>query len=130
MHTIISGIPGDSVNQGLSGVPVFTDISVCWFAFPSLNSAVAQVQAAPSGVEEGPDPQLVDAELQRAREGTENMKLLRGHVTFVASTASNTSADLAATNDFETTYLQPPKIIDAVFEKITDVWAIAASTSL
>ncbi|KAG1851441.1 hypothetical protein DFJ58DRAFT_746276 [Suillus subalutaceus] len=83
-HTTTSEIPCDSVNQGLSGIPAL------------------QVRAAPSGVEEGPDLQLVDAELQGAREG-------------------NASAGLAAMDDFETTYLQPLKIIDAVLEKITDV---------
>ncbi|KAG1867063.1 hypothetical protein C8R48DRAFT_761343, partial [Suillus tomentosus] len=80
-----------------------------------------QIQAAPSGVEEGPDPKLVDAELQGAREGTESMRLLGGHVTSEAFAASNTSAGLTTMDDFETTYLQPLKIIDAVLEKITDV---------
>jgi hypothetical protein len=83
-----------------------------------------QVQAAPSGIAEDPNPQLVDAALQRARQGTESMRLLGGHATSVASAANNAPADLAAADDFEATYLQPLKIIDTVLEKITDVCAI------
>ncbi|KAG2050901.1 hypothetical protein BDR06DRAFT_974167 [Suillus hirtellus] len=83
-----------------------------------------QVETAPSDVEEGPDPQLVDAELQGAREGMESMRLLGGHTISVASAASNASAGLTVMDDFETAYLQPLNIIDAVLEKITDVWVI------
>ncbi|KAG2045711.1 hypothetical protein BDR06DRAFT_1015381 [Suillus hirtellus] len=61
----------------------------------------SQVQAGPSDEEGRPDPQLVYAELQGACD-----------------------ADLTAADGFETTYLQPLKIIDAVLEKITDIWAI------
>jgi len=75
-------------------------------------------------VEECPDLQLAGAELQGACEGTESMRLLGQRVTSVASAASNASADLAAMDDFETTYLQPLRIIDTVLEKISDVWAI------
>lgn len=75
-------------------------------------------------MEEGPDPQLIEAELQGAHEGTESMRLLGGHATSVASATSNAQAGLAAMDDFETTYLQPLKIVDVVLEKITDVWVI------
>jgi hypothetical protein len=67
---------------------------------------------------------LVDAELQRACDGAENMKLLGGHATSVASAAKNAPADLAAAGHFETTYLKPIKIINAVLDKISDVWTI------
>ncbi|KAG2094004.1 uncharacterized protein F5147DRAFT_417508 [Suillus discolor] len=39
----------------------------------------------------------------------------------MTSAVDNTPADLTAADDFETTYLQPLKIIDAVLEKIADV---------
>ncbi|KAG1866958.1 hypothetical protein C8R48DRAFT_671869 [Suillus tomentosus] len=99
-------------NVGLEGASV------------SAIQALAQVQVAPSSVEEGPDPQLIEAELQGAHEGTESMRLLGGHATSVASATSNAQAGLAAMDDFETTYLQPLKIVDVVLEKITDVWVI------
>lgn len=85
---------------------------------------VVQVLDAPSGVEETPDPQLVDAKLRGAREGTENMRLLGGHVTSVASTANNAPAGLAVADDFQTTYLQPLKIFDTVIGNLANVWAI------
>jgi hypothetical protein len=71
---------------------------------------VVQVLDTPSGVEKMPDPQLVDAELRGAREGTENMKLLGERVTSVAPAANNAPADLAVADDFQTTYLQPLNI--------------------
>jgi hypothetical protein len=52
------------------------------------------------------------------------MRLLGEHATSAASAANNSPADLAAADNFETTYLQPLKIVDAVLEKIADVWAI------
>jgi hypothetical protein len=52
------------------------------------------------------------------------MRLLGGHATSVASAANNAPADIAAAGNFETTYLQPLKIINAVLEKISDVWTI------
>jgi hypothetical protein len=87
----------------------------------SLISAVSQVQAAAPGEEKGPDPQSVNAELQGACDGTQSMGLLGRHATSMASTVNNGPADLAAADDFEATYLQPLKIIDAVLEKIVDV---------
>lgn len=84
---------------------------------------VVQVLDAPSGVEEIPDPQLVDAKLRGAREGTENMRLLGGRVTSAASTANN-PAGLAVADDFQTTYLQPLKIFDTVIGNLANVWAI------
>ncbi|KAG1869450.1 hypothetical protein DFJ58DRAFT_837745 [Suillus subalutaceus] len=47
-HPTMSEIPGDSMNQGLSGEPVL------------------QVQPTPPGEGEGANPKLVDAELQGA----------------------------------------------------------------
>jgi hypothetical protein len=70
---------------------------------------------------------LVQAELQRAHDGMDNMRPLGGHATSVASAAENAPAHLAAAGDFETTYLEPLKImnvINAVLEKISDVWTI------
>ncbi|KAG1901401.1 uncharacterized protein F5891DRAFT_254157 [Suillus fuscotomentosus] len=49
------------------------------------------------------------------------MRSLGKHVTSMASAVDNGPADLTAADDFETTYLQPLKIIDAVLEKIADV---------
>ncbi|KAG2040400.1 hypothetical protein BDR03DRAFT_1089823 [Suillus americanus] len=79
------------VNQGASGEPT------------------SKVQAASSGLEEGPAPQLVDAKLRGACEGKEIMRLLEGHVTPVASAANNGPASLAVADDFRTTYLQSLK---------------------
>jgi hypothetical protein len=42
----------------------------------------------------------------------------------MASAAINAPAGLAAEDDFETTYLQPLKVIDVVLEKIGDVCTI------
>lgn len=103
-HPTTSEIPSDSMNQGLSDEPA------------------SQVQAAPSDKDKGPDPQLVDAELQGAYDGTQN--ILLGKRDSMASAADNAPAGLATADDFETTYLQPLKIIDGVLEKIADVWAI------
>ncbi|KAG1887429.1 uncharacterized protein F5891DRAFT_1199979 [Suillus fuscotomentosus] len=102
-HPTTSDIPSDSVNQRLPGEPA------------------PEVQAASSGEEGRPDPQLVDAKLQGARGGTQNMRSLGKHATSVASAIDTGPADLTAADDFETTYLQPLKIIDAVLEKIADV---------
>ncbi|KAG2120514.1 uncharacterized protein F5147DRAFT_2263 [Suillus discolor] len=103
-HPTTSEIPSDSVNHGLSEEPA------------------PQVQANPSGEEEGPDPQLVDAELQGACGSTQSMGLLGKHATSMASAANNVPGGLAAaTNNFETKYLQPLKIIDGVLEKIGDI---------
>ncbi|KAG1819391.1 hypothetical protein DFJ58DRAFT_739431 [Suillus subalutaceus] len=102
-HSTTSKILSDSENQGLSGEPA------------------SQVQATASGKEEGPNPQLVDAELQGARDGAQSMGLLGRHATSMASAVSNAPADLAAADDFEATYLEPLKVIDAVLEKIADV---------
>ncbi|KAG1906639.1 uncharacterized protein F5891DRAFT_474763 [Suillus fuscotomentosus] len=49
------------------------------------------------------------------------MRSLGKHATSMASAVDNGPADLTAADDFETTYLRPLKIIDAVLEKITDV---------
>ncbi|KAG1887488.1 uncharacterized protein F5891DRAFT_121485 [Suillus fuscotomentosus] len=102
-HPTTSEIPSDSVNKGLSGEPA------------------PQVQAASSGEEVRPDPKLVDAELQGACDGAQSMRSFGKHATAMASAVDNAPADLTAADDFETMYLQPLKIIDAVLEKITDV---------
>ncbi|KAG2048416.1 hypothetical protein BDR06DRAFT_999676 [Suillus hirtellus] len=90
----------------------------CWL--PG-EPASRQVQAVPSGKEEGPDTQSVDAELQGACDSAQSMVLLGKHMTSVASAADNAPAGLDATGDFETTYLQPLKIIDGIPEKIADI---------
>jgi hypothetical protein len=54
----------------------------------------------------------------------ESTGLLGEHATFMASAADNGPAGLAAADNFETTYLQPLKIINAVLEKIADVCII------
>ncbi|KAG1894942.1 uncharacterized protein F5891DRAFT_1281362 [Suillus fuscotomentosus] len=100
-HPTTSEILSDSVNQGLSGEPAS--------------------QAAPSDKDKGPDPQLVDAELQGAYDGTQNMKLLGKHAISMASAADNAPAGLAAADNFEMRYLQPLMIIDGVLEKIADI---------
>ncbi|KAG2144631.1 uncharacterized protein EDB93DRAFT_1337942, partial [Suillus bovinus] len=95
-------IPIHSVNQGLSGEPVL------------------QVHTTPSD-KEGFDPKSVDAELRGARDGMQSMGLLGKHATSMASAAINGPADLDTMDDFETTYLQPLKIIDTVLGKIADL---------
>ncbi|KIK32409.1 hypothetical protein CY34DRAFT_19067 [Suillus luteus UH-Slu-Lm8-n1] len=102
-HLTTPEIPSDSVSQGLSGEPS------------------SQVRAAPSGGEEGPDHQLAVAELQSARDGIKSVGLLGRHATPMASAGVNAPADLDAMDNFETTYLQPLKIVDAVLEKIANV---------
>ncbi|KAG2756386.1 hypothetical protein P692DRAFT_20714046 [Suillus brevipes Sb2] len=90
-------IPSDSVNQGLSGEP---------------------------SSQEGPDHQLAVAELQGARDGMQNVGLLGGNAASMASTVVNTPTNLDAVDNFERTYLQPLKIVDAVLEKIANVWVM------
>ncbi|KAG2757261.1 hypothetical protein P692DRAFT_20296779 [Suillus brevipes Sb2] len=103
-HLTTPEIPSDSVSQGLSGEPS------------------SQVRPPPSGEEEGPDHQLAVAELQSARDGIQSVGLLGRHATPMASAGVNAPADLDAMDTFETTYLQPLKIVDAVLEKIANVW--------
>jgi hypothetical protein len=90
----------------------------------SLISAISQVHAAPSGEEEDPDHQLAAAELQGARDGIQSVGLLGKHAISMASVGVNAPADLDAVDGFETTYLQPLKIVDAVLEKIANVWVM------
>jgi hypothetical protein len=52
------------------------------------------------------------------------MGLLGRHATSIASAAANAPAGLAVEDDFETTYLQPLKVIDVILEKIADAWTI------
>jgi hypothetical protein len=42
----------------------------------------------------------------------------------MASAGVNAPADLDVVDNFETTYLQPLKIVDAVLEKIANVWVM------
>ncbi|KAG2753681.1 hypothetical protein P692DRAFT_20870527 [Suillus brevipes Sb2] len=83
-----------------------------------------QLQAASSGVEEILDPQLVYAGLRDACEHTESMRPLEGHVESVASesAAKDGPQDLDASENFQSTYLQPLKISDTVIEKPANVW--------
>ncbi|KAG1868217.1 hypothetical protein C8R48DRAFT_761155, partial [Suillus tomentosus] len=81
----------------------------------------SKVLDAPPGVEEIPDPQSVDTELQGAREATEGMTLLGGRVTSVVSKVKDGPKDLAAADDIPTTYLQQLKIFDTVIENLTNV---------
>jgi hypothetical protein len=74
-------------------------------------------------VEEILDPQLVYAEFRDAREHTESMRPLEGHIESVASTAKDGPQDLDASNNFQSTYLQPLKISDTVIENLANVWA-------
>ncbi|KAG2105031.1 uncharacterized protein F5147DRAFT_244140 [Suillus discolor] len=91
------------VNQGMSGEPA------------------SKVLDAPAGMEEIPDPQLVDTELRGAREGTESMRPLGGCVASVVSKTEDGSKDLAAADDFQSTYLQPLKVFDTVIENLANV---------
>jgi hypothetical protein len=84
---------------------------------------VVQVQATSSGAGEGPDPQLVVDKIRGAREGMENMTLLGGHVTSVASAAKGGPEDLDAVDDIHTTCLQPLKMFDTVIAELADVSA-------
>jgi hypothetical protein len=85
---------------------------------------VLQVIDATPGIEEIPDPQLVDAQLRGAREGAESMGLLRGPVTAGASAANNALGDLATADDFQTTYIQPLRIFGTVTGNLANVWTI------
>jgi hypothetical protein len=89
--------------------------------------AIPQVQAAPSGEEEDPDPQSINAELRSASDGIHSMGLLGRPAVSVTFTANNAPASLAAADDFQTTYLQPLKIFDTAIEKIANVWAAILS---
>ncbi|KAG1858945.1 hypothetical protein DFJ58DRAFT_913189, partial [Suillus subalutaceus] len=93
----------DSANQGAPGEPA------------------SKVFDAPSGVEEIPDTQSVDAELRGARERMKNMRLLGGHATSVASAAKDGPKDLDAADNFQTTYLQPLRIFDTVIRDLANV---------
>lgn len=97
------------------------------FLYLILILAVPQVQAAPSGKEEAPDAQLIDAELQGAYDGTQSMGLLGRHATSIANAANNAPAGLAVADDFQTSYLQPLKIFDTAIEKIANVRAALLS---
>jgi hypothetical protein len=93
------------------------------FDFLYLILAIPQVQAAPSGAEEGHNPQSINAELRSASDGIYSMGLLGRPAASVTSTANNAPAGLTAADDFQTTYLQPLKIFDTAIEKIANVWA-------
>jgi hypothetical protein len=54
----------------------------------------------------------------------QSVGLLGRNAASMASTAVNAPADLDAVDSFETTYLQPLKIVDAVLEKVSDVWVM------
>jgi hypothetical protein len=110
------------VNQGPSGEPA-AQVFVSNPLTSLSDFSGLQVQATP-GEEEGPDPQLVEAELQGARDGKESMRLLGGHATSMVSAANNAPADLAAAGNFETTYLRPLNIINNALKEISDVWTI------
>ncbi|KAG2105115.1 uncharacterized protein F5147DRAFT_762011 [Suillus discolor] len=92
-------------NQGASGEPA------------------SKVLNAPPDVKGIPDSKSVDAGLQGAREAAENMTLLGERVTSFVSKVKDGPEDLAAADDFQTTYLQPLKIFDAVIENLASVWA-------
>ncbi|KAG1830341.1 hypothetical protein EV424DRAFT_1343581 [Suillus variegatus] len=102
-HTTYENLTGCG-NQSASGEPA------------------SKVLDAPPGVEEIPDPQSVDAKLRGAREATESMGLLGGRVTSFVSKAEDGPIDLAAADDFQTTYLQPLRIFDTVIENLANVW--------
>jgi hypothetical protein len=95
---------------------------VQYFDLLYLISAIPQVHVA-SSENEGPDPQLIHAELQGACDSKQSMGLLGKHATSVTSTTNNAPAGLAASDDFQTSYLQPLKIFDTAIEKIANVWA-------
>ncbi|KAG1744050.1 uncharacterized protein EDB91DRAFT_208886 [Suillus paluster] len=120
-HPTTSENPSGCADQGPSGEPA------------------SKVKATPSGVEETSGPQSADADIRDAREAVElrdaheaaeirdaheaaeRMRLLGGHTTSVVSAGQNAPADLTATYDFQTTYLQPLKIFDAAIEKLGNV---------
>ncbi|KAG1841728.1 hypothetical protein C8R48DRAFT_679203 [Suillus tomentosus] len=99
-HLTAAQISSDPANQGLPGEPA------------------SQVQATPSGQEEGPGTQSAGAVLQGACDSVEST----GETCdFCGIRRRQCLRDLAAAADFEKTYLQPLKIIDGVLDKIADV---------
>jgi hypothetical protein len=54
----------------------------------------------------------------------QNVGLLGRNAASMASTVVNAPADLDAVDNFERTYLQPLKIVDAVLEQIANVWVM------
>ncbi|KAG1840267.1 hypothetical protein DFJ58DRAFT_845398 [Suillus subalutaceus] len=89
----------------------------------SSREPASKVLDTPFSVEETPGPQSVDAELRNAHEDLERIKTLGGPATSMASAIADSPADLAAADDFQTTYLQPLKIFNTVIENIANVWA-------
>ncbi|KIK33198.1 hypothetical protein CY34DRAFT_723105 [Suillus luteus UH-Slu-Lm8-n1] len=88
----------------------------------SMNQGPSEeVPVAPSG-----DAQSAGAALQGAHDGVQSMKSLGKRATSAASAGVNAPANLDAVDNFETTYIQPLKIADAVLDTITGVRAIIA----
>jgi hypothetical protein len=83
--------------------------------------AGVQVQATSSAVEEILDPQLVYAGFRDAREHTESMRSLEGHVESVAFTAKDGPQDSDAADNFQTTlvYLQPLTMCETIAHEST-----------
>jgi len=79
---------------------------------------VVQVQDAPSGPEQGADPQLA---LHNAKEAVKGMNLLSKPVESGVSAAQNAPAALEDVYNVQDTYLQPLKIFDKVIGELADV---------
>jgi hypothetical protein len=80
---------------------------------------VAQVQDAPSGAEQGTDPQLA---LQNAKQAVRGMNLFSGPVESGVSATQNAPPVLNDAYNVQDTYLQPLKIFDNVIGRLADVW--------
>ena len=82
---------------------------------------VAQVLDAPSGADDGANPQ---SELMAARVAADTMNPLWGPARAGASAAQAAQADLAIADNIQTAYLLPLKIFDSAIAKVTNVWAL------
>ncbi|KAG2369752.1 hypothetical protein BDR07DRAFT_1604574 [Suillus spraguei] len=103
-----SEIPSGCVNQGASS---------------EEPASASKVQAAPPGVEEGPDPKSVDDELRDARERANNMRLLGKKVISVVSGAKDGPEVLDDVDSIQTTNLplQSLKVFDTVISGLADI---------
>jgi len=85
---------------------------------------VAQDQDAPSGPEQGADPQSA---LHNAKQAVKGMNLLSKPVESGVSAAQNTPAALEDVYNVQDTYLQPLRIFDKVIGELADVWPHSSS---
>ncbi|KAG2369751.1 hypothetical protein BDR07DRAFT_1476849 [Suillus spraguei] len=86
-------------------------------------ASASKVQTATSGIEEGPDPKSVDAELRVTRERADNMRLFGTHPTSAVSAVKDGPEVLDAVDNIQTTNLplQSLKIFDNLISDLKDI---------